>query len=419
MTDVPGSDRSLLDRLNALKPSTVNLDSPSKTIAASTIEPAKPPSREDALSERLKSLRNQSSSNNDSVRTTDGSGADDASGGTSTSFRLSQPQAGLNSGVSTPEGPSAKEEDDYNEDGFDEMNDEAIDELLADIRDDQEWIEEMLAEQEDQRIEEMIIEQERRGMEAMIAEREHQRVTGLLDALGKAPSNQDDTPETKTDREGSEEGSSDDDSEGNHMTREADDILARAVDEAEFEKANEPPSQPGPTPTSQTKDINPSHDKEPNKPTAPNDISPFNLPTVPSSLQDQPLPPTQDNTGEDDDDADFAASINSRMAALRVASPPRDLPSAPTTAVDAFGLPTAPTFQPSDRPLPGLIKRHGYTDADQKTWCTVCLEDGTVRCLGCDGDVYCARCWREMHVGPSAGYDERGHRWEKFDRGKG
>ncbi|KAJ2992984.1 hypothetical protein NUW58_g1984 [Xylaria curta] len=58
------------------------------------------------------------------------------------------------------------------------------------------------------------------------------------------------------------------------------------------------------------------------------------------------------------------------------------------------------------------------SDEDQRTWCVVCLEDGTVHCLGCDAgdDVYCARCWKEMHVGPRAGYDERGHSWETLAR---
>lgn len=114
-------------------------------------------------------------------------------------------------------------------------------------------------------------------------------------------------------------------------------------------------------------------------------------------------------------DVDFAASIASRMAALKL-SGPRALPSAPTVAVDSLGLPQAPTFVPADRPVPGLVKRTGLTDDDQKTWCVVCLEDGAVRCLDCEaGDnIYCARCWKAMHVGPQAGYDERGHSWETF-----
>lgn len=201
------------------------------------------------------------------------------------------------------------------------------------------------------------------------------------------------------------------------MTREADDVLSKAVDEAEWEKANEPPQR-------QSQPDSPVHDTEASGQDHAADEStaaqnygkddPFNLPTVPYNLQDQP-----GLAEESQEDADFAAFITSRMAALKVNTPPaRTLPSAPNSDVDAFGLPTAPSFAPADRPAPGLVKRVGYTDEDLKTWCVVCLEDGAIKCVDCDGDVYCARCWKEMHVGPSAGYDERGHRWEKFVRGR-
>ncbi|KAI1459507.1 hypothetical protein F4805DRAFT_420518 [Annulohypoxylon moriforme] len=391
MTDAPGSDRSLLDRLNALKLSTVSLDPPSKTIAASTIESAKPLSREDALSERLKSLRNQSSNN---AQNTSGSGVNDGSGRVSTTPSSPQPQPQLNVKspdvkISASEVPAKEEENDEEMDSLLEMDEDELEAFLSNPEAEAEWV------------------------NGVLAEDEHRKATKLLEELGKA----DGGPGAKTDHDGSGEGNSDD-SDAEYMTREVEIILDQAADEVDLEKANKPLSQPDSTPTSPTKDINQAHDKKPGETIAPNDTSPFNFPTVPSSLQDQPTPPplapSQDDTSSDDD-ADFAASINSRMAALRLATPPRDLPSAPTTAVDAFGLPAAPTFAPADRPLPGLIKRHGFTDEDQKTWCTVCLEDGTVRCIGCDGDVYCARCWREMHVGPRAGYDERGHRWEKFD----
>lgn len=149
----------------------------------------------------------------------------------------------------------------------------------------------------------------------------------------------------------------------------------------------------------------------------------LSLPTVPTALVDPaptsgavPTPGTSDP---------FESSIEARLAALKGAG-------APIIRTDELGLPSAPTFRPEDnRPEPRLGRgrggvgpnssRAGYTDADQRTWCIVCLEDGTIRCLGCAedgsgvGDVYCARCWKEMHVGPSAGYDERGHAWEKFD----
>jgi hypothetical protein len=62
-------------------------------------------------------------------------------------------------------------------------------------------------------------------------------------------------------------------------------------------------------------------------------------------------------------------------------------------------LPSAPTFAPSS-----LKKETGlptYTDAEIETWCTICNDDATVRCLGCDGDLYCRGCWKEGGFSPS------------------
>lgn len=147
----------------------------------------------------------------------------------------------------------------------------------------------------------------------------------------------------------------------------------------------------------------------------------LSLPTVPTDLVD-PAPTSGAAVPSGGEEDPFETAIEARLAALKGAG-------APIIHTDALGLPSAPTFRPEDnRPAPRLGRagtgggRAGYTDADQRTWCIVCLEDGTIRCLGCDddggsggGDVYCARCWKEMHVGPAAGYDERGHAWERFD----
>ncbi|KAI8965383.1 hypothetical protein F5Y11DRAFT_354972 [Daldinia sp. FL1419] len=401
MADLPGSDRTLLERLNALKPTTVNLSPSSKSVVASVIEPAKPFSKEDALSERLKSLRNQSDNSARPVSDSENSPKGDNASTLPAQNPLSKPPPNpekLGTAIDAAH-TSSTEDANENEDPLFYTDDQTLEELLADLESDQQWLEEVLAEDE------------------------HRRVTALLEELGddaKVNKDSEKDPEaTKSRDEGEGEDSSDDDSDGERMTREADDIIARTVDQVEYDKTNKPSPRPDSSAASPSRTGKPSTKgaEATNETTHAQgyDESPFSLPTVPSDFQDENQHQAN-HPKAPQDDADFAASITSRMAALNVdTSSGPDLPSVPAD-IHPLGLPSAPTFAPADRPTPGLIKRFGFTDEDQKTWCVVCLEDGAIRCLDCDNDIYCARCWKEMHVGPSAGYDERGHRWEKFVR---
>ncbi|KAI0906811.1 hypothetical protein F4823DRAFT_605470 [Ustulina deusta] len=377
----PASDKSLLERLNALKPSSVSLISTpsSNSNPVSAIERANSPSTEDALTARLKSLRNQVSGSIDIAASDQGHGVSEPT----QPRRARQTGSPAGSRFGVQHAPTSNQ-------GTDDVepllytDDQTLEELLADLRSDDAWLDEIAAEEE-----------------------EHRRVTTLLTELSKSSSASAVPGKQGTSHEYGGD-SSDDDSEEEIVTKEADSVLAKAMDEVEWEKANKAPSprpQPIPTPPQDAKQASQN-----DAVSSPNE-SPFNLPTVPSELQDQPGLLTSSTQTESD--VDFAASIASRMAALKL-SRPQALPSAPTVAVDSLGLPQAPTFAPADRPVPGPVKRTGLTDEDQKTWCVVCLEDGTVHCLGCEAndDVYCARCWKEMHVGPQAGYDERGHSWE-------
>ena len=240
------------------------------------------------------------------------------------------------------------------------------------------------------------------------------KVSALLERLQKTPGlEQDSDPPS---REGSKD-ADDDDSDGEVMSRAVDKILALARDEAELARAaaeREGEEEEDGDVEAEASEVARQVEPPP-LPTSPPAVGadadapedPFALPTVPSQLVD-PAPP--EGEGEEADQArqsrDFENDIAVRMAALK------GLGAGINT--DSFGLPAAPTFRPEDRPVAGLFKTPGYTDEDQKTWCIVCLDDATVRCIGCDNDVYCARCWRDMHRGPSAGYDERGHEWVKF-----
>ncbi|GAP85284.1 putative zinc fyve domain-containing protein [Rosellinia necatrix] len=381
----PASDRTLLERLNALKPSSVSLSPPSSNIVdpASTIERVRSPSRADTLATRLKSLRNQVSESTDTTATREDHGIGvfvqphptGEPGASKGNNKLGRQQTTASFQVTDDVGPLLH------------ADDQTLDELLEDLRSDESWLDEVAAQEE-----------------------EHQRVTALLTELGRSGGANGKHDEENTNRSLTPEGdehSSDDNSD--IMEIDTDSVLAKTMDEIAWEKANQPPSPQQPV---STLPGNARGSSQSGTAQTPND-SPFRLPTVPSDFQDQQDAPTP--SAQAQSDIDFAASIASRMAALKL-SGSRALPSAPTVDVDSLDLPQAPTFVPADRPVPGLTKRTGLTDEDQKTWCVVCLADGTVHCIGCEpgDDIYCARCWKEMHVGPRAGYDERGHSWETF-----
>lgn len=276
-------------------------------------------------------------------------------------------------------------------------------------------------------------------------EDESKRVEELLARLRSDPEAKSSPAAADHSRDSGQE--EDDDSEGEEMSRKVNDVLSRAMDEVNLENpggSHEPSGPPdhneakAPKTDTDAADTTPeihpgtgnlgpslsaipwtpTQDKShlPDLPATPLDKdedahgADFRLPAVPTALRD-PAPPSQ--AGDP-----FESSIAARLAALKG-------PGHEPIATDAFGLPSAPTFHPEDRSGAAaaaaaagkgkLGSVAGYTDDDQKTWCVVCLDDATVCCAGCDRDVYCARCWREMHVGPAAGYDERGHQWEKFD----
>ncbi|KAK4181063.1 hypothetical protein QBC36DRAFT_138020 [Triangularia setosa] len=414
MSSSRSNDKSLLDRLNALKTSSVTLDHTPNTASFSALPPQNQPvSREDALAERLRQLRQgntgpnlphlevQSSKDGPVLGSLGNGGGDKAA---PTPLAPTPPPAQppvvtprissnrdpkeqlVNSLPSTPsslprmvsktENAGGRLKSSYFVEGPQDVDDDDVQALLEDLGGEDFHLTDALDETADTKTED-------------------QRVSELLDKLSKAvPPSSDDDEETTPHNE-----EEDDSSDGEHMTAAVDKILSQTNDEL-ITLSNHTELEDNNTGQGNTNNGN-SRNLEQLSNSNDSDSSPFELPTVPSALVD-PAPDT------------FIDEISSRLAALRGVGP-----------VDSFGLPAAPTFAPEERrstpakkpPLGGREEK--YSDEDVKTWCVVCLDDGTVKCIGCDNDLYCDRCWREMHVGPRAGYDERGHQWVKYTSRKG
>lgn len=51
---------------------------------------------------------------------------------------------------------------------------------------------------------------------------------------------------------------------------------------------------------------------------------------------------------------------------------------------------------PSSKPKTVMKKAQEVDETED--WCCICNEDARVQCLGCDGDLYCQKCWNEGHL---------------------
>lgn len=205
---------------------------------------------------------------------------------------------------------------------------------------------------------------------------------------------------------GSDDGTQEDDSDdsdGEVMRRKMDEVMERYKDEAELDASSH--SREDEEGKYQEPHDGATHDDAEHTDSAAN----LGLPDVPSDLQglSSSSNPSKQITPELDD-------ITARMAALR--APSHNADGDGDDDDGSLSLPSVPTSRPFGKPIKRLETTTKYTDDDVDSWCTVCLEDATLRCLGCDNDVYCMRCWREMHVGPAAAFDDRSHRAVQFTR---
>ncbi|XP_074250183.1 abscission/NoCut checkpoint regulator isoform X1 [Saimiri boliviensis] len=105
------------------------------------------------------------------------------------------------------------------------------------------------------------------------------------------------------------------------------------------------------------------------------------------TLQDYRLP-------DSDDDEDEETAIQRVLQQLTE--------EAALDEASGFNIPVEPASRPRTQPRrvePEAQDADPRPEAEEEElpWCCICNEDASLRCAGCDGDLFCARCFREGH----------------------
>lgn len=186
------------------------------------------------------------------------------------------------------------------------------------------------------------------------------------------------------------------------VNQEADELLARILDEVKHdppEVGHNEEDGSGEEQESPSGSGSGSHARPEKHDTETSASFSLDLPSTPSKLPDPIPPPTAASKPHDTDDDDN--DLTSRFAGL-------SLPTVPTTIQKKSS--------PGSHAKPSSV---GFTDEEIDDWCIICSDDATLRCIGCDGDLYCTNCWMEGHRGEDAGAEERRHKAVQFVKGGG
>ncbi|PPJ52620.1 hypothetical protein CBER1_11142 [Cercospora berteroae] len=348
---MPGQDDNLLARLNALKPSSVKLDPGDPII---DIQSSAPQSVEDRLAERLKTLG--------------AGGSLTPTGNVKSTNRQTSPVAQtterkLHDDPDTEKDPVRNWQDDSHE--------QSVDDLLAELEADGQW---------------KIHPEEPQNVQSLLKEAQES-----LSKTAEPTSNPQDEHQDSRKISSPAEDMVDDAAvkTGDQQDEEdADEYIARVLAELDIEKKYGDADN----------DVTQREPSDQN--TAGEDGHTLDLPSTPSQLKDVPV------TSEHEPPSYEDSELEARFSKL---------------GFDSLGLPSTPTSKPSSKPkVVASVKPKNksnlptYTDEDIDSWCCICNEDGEVRCLGCDGDLYCHACWSDGHgTGPG---QERGHKAVQYSR---
>ncbi|QSZ37520.1 hypothetical protein DSL72_008618 [Monilinia vaccinii-corymbosi] len=392
MSDPPSYDQDLLKRLNALKKTSIRLDTsphPPTNVFPKESTP------EIDLSERLRSLRNGTPSNHSTPKA--------SSAAVSTPPPLQQ--SSFNRHTTADDAAPLFSNDDH--------DDESLDQLLAELGTGTEWlnpddpndIQKLLDEAEKALPSHDDVAAAEEGSKET-SEGAHQKENLLTSGLDMSVFAVEDDDEEK--HEGIHHDTQMEGLEGE--SREVQDLIAKLRDEVklDLEKGEADEQAPEEPSRARLEDANtnihretlscfPEYGQDGSEGEEPR----LMLPSAPSTR------PEAHGKSSLDFELDFEHDFSARLAALKGRG-----------AADSLGLPSAPVTNPVDRRLVteakgGLQK---YTDEEMDAWCIICQDDATVECVGCDGDLYCARCWKEGHMGPDAGGEFKRHQWRKWVR---
>ncbi|KAG9658043.1 hypothetical protein KCU95_g12213, partial [Aureobasidium melanogenum] len=230
-----------------------------------------------------------------------------------------------------------------------EEDDRTIEELLQDLGPEEQW---SVGRDEGERIRDLMAEA-KSALPAEDAKEEENKDVDIEIGVAKPEYDDEDEEQKEVDEDKRDE-------------EEADDYVQRVLAELALEKK-----------------YGGSEEDEQDDEKRADDDNELSLPSAPTELPSSPAP---------DQDANIDDALSARFASL--------------------SLPGVPAFNPAKKPvnIQKSVKSDlpKYTDEDMESWCCICNEDATVKCMGCDGDLYCQECWREGHGnGPG---QERGHR---------
>lgn len=356
---MPGRDDDLLARLNALKPSSVKLEQESSTIDVQT---STPQTREDKLAGRLKQLRDGNLPNSQDAPSTERS-----------------PVARVKASSTSKSGSDA----------VTALTNETRDQVTSERDPIRQWQQQP---EDEQTLEELLAElgPSEGGKLAWLDPEDPKHIDSLLREAKEALPDPSEAQST-----GSHEAEEQANGPNQHLDEEDDSKSRQSDDQKDEADANEYIKK-----VLADLELEQKYGAD-DAPEAKQGESSLQLPSTPSQLKEAPASSSPDPPSYED------SELEARFSKLAMSG--LDLPSTPTNKPSA----TKPTIQASLKPK-SKSNMPTYTDEDIESWCCICNEDGEVRCLGCDNDIYCQNCFRDGHgTGPG---QERGHKAVQYNR---